>query len=187
MRCVPSSQLVFGVLSQPLWSITCSLYFHVIAASSASHAPTCVCCHALRCFFASPLLLPKTNFFFWLRPKLFTIFLFLHQAVEAICILQSCTKLIPFALNRDCSHLRQISSSVQPCPSCASSSAFSWPSVMNFWTSDISLLSVLRRVRLPPIRLLDELCGTPPKSRSTSRRPSLLGQCTSFLPSTASQ
>ena len=113
MRCVPSSQLVFGVLSQPLWSITCTLYFHVVAASSASHAPTCVCCHALRCFFASPLLLPKTNFCFGFGLSASQSFHSSTRQWKLSAYCKAAPKLIPFVLNRDCSHLRQISS-VQP-------------------------------------------------------------------------
>ena len=47
----------------------------------------------------------------------------------------------------------------------------------------LSWSDLLWRARPPPTCLLDELYATPRKSRSTSLRPSLLGQSTCFLPS----
>ena len=169
------------------------LYFHVVAASSASHAPTCVCCHAplrsmLLCFTSS---VAKNQFFFWLRPKLFTIFWFLHQAVESYLHIAKLHKTHPVGAE---------SWLLSPAPYLLRPATL--PLVLahllsqglQWWTfgrAALSCISLLERrawrVRLPPVRLLDELCGTSPKSRSTSRRPSLLGQRTSFLLSTARQ
>ena len=75
----PTFQHVFGVLSQPHWSFTCSLHFHVFAVYSASHTLIFVCCH-------TPLRSMLLCFPFSCSQR--PIFPFTHQTVTASCILQ---------------------------------------------------------------------------------------------------
>ena len=81
----PSFQLMFGILSKPSRTPTCSWHVHAVAASSASRATRCVCCHTplramLLCLhlvfvYSGPLL-------FGLGLELFTILSSLHQTAS---------------------------------------------------------------------------------------------------------
>ena len=170
--CRPLPNAMCSIFPACVWSLIATLVHHMFLVFS------CCCCF-FRISCTDVRLLPHTTPF--------------DDSLLHLFCCQKPTTLIPFVLNRDrdCSHLRHISS-VQPrsllCKLICFLMAFSdelleklhFPA-FPYWSD------VLWRVRLPPVRLLDELCGTSPKSRSTSRRPSLLGQCTSFLLSTARQ
>ena len=81
----PSFQLMFGILSKPSRTPTCSWHVHVVAASSASRATRCVCCRTplramLLCFHF--FFVHRGPLLFGLGLELFTILSLLHQTAK---------------------------------------------------------------------------------------------------------
>ena len=115
--------------------------------------------------------------------KFFTVFPFFRQRMKTRCVLQRCVHLLSFLLDCAGSTLRTPPPSTIA-PSFAGSSAF-FSAFSDEFFEERDLQNFL--LGAVDFEVLDfqqysflKICAFLPVSRSTSRRPSLLGQCTSF-------
>ena len=158
-----------------------SWHLHLLTAPSAPHGTVFACSRTPRraMFLCFPFLSTKTQLF-WLGLKFFTVLPFLHQSMKAGCTSQRCVTLISFLLDCTGSDLRHlsfihhcyffcqlVSFLISFCDIFRTASFPASPGTMRFNVLDLQQYSFLMNSQV------GVLC--------------LLGQCTSFLLSTARQ